>query len=428
MKIDQAHKAMKRRVVVTGMGLVTPLGSEVSIVWDRLIKGHSGISMIEPSGFFEGFDVSALPSRIAGQVPEEYLVDIVSAKERARIDRFILLGIAAGKALQDAKWLPQSDEEKERTGTYIGAGIGGLPEIEKTVNVLYQKGVRRVSPFFIPASLINLVASHLAMLHQLRGPSLAMATACASGAHSIGEAAYVIERGDADVMVAGGSEASVCPIGTAGFSALKGLSTHFNECPEKASRPFDRDRDGFVIAEGAGILILEEEEHALRRGAKIYGELLGYAATSDAYHITAPSGDGARRCMIQALHKAGLKSQDIGYINAHGTSTPAGDLAELRAVESLFKPEDGVMMSSTKSSIGHSLGAAGSIEAIFILKALETGQIPPTLNLENPEETYIDLVPLVAKMRPGLKHVMSNSFGFGGTNATLIFGRGFRER
>lgn len=413
---------MKRRVVITGVGAITPLGHEISTIWDRLIRGESGITPIT------SFDVQDLPSKIAGQVitgPEHFRPeDWVSPREQAKTDRFIILGIAAAhQALADARWLPQTEEAQERTGVYIGSGIGGLPEIERTAITLHTKGARRVSPFFIPSSLINLVAGQISIQFGLRGPNLAMVTACSSGAHAIGEAARIIQSGDADVMVAGGTESAICPIGVAGFSAMRALSTGFNAEPTRASRPWDKQRDGFIIGEGAGILVLEDLEHAQKRGAPIYGEVVGYGLSGDAYHIAAPhdTGEGAYRSMSMALKKAHLQPEDIGYINAHGTSTPMGDLAELRAVERLFSHN--VAMSSTKSSIGHLLGAAGSVEAIFSLLTLKTGIMPPTLNLEDPEPTRINLVPLTAQENPGLRYVMSNSFGFGGKNATLIFGK-----
>lgn len=416
-----------KRVVVTGMGLVTPLGCCVEKVWKRLIAGESGITSIT------AFDTSDLPSKIAGQVldtspggdfcPLEWITE----RDLKKMDRFITLGVtAACKALQDSGWAPQSDDEKERTGVLIGAGIGGLPEIARTAVSLHESGARRgVSPFFVPSSLINLTSGHVSILCDLRGPNLAVVTACSSGSNAIEDAYRLIQCGDADVMVAGGSESAVCRIGVSGFSALRALSTHFNEEPERASRPWDRDRDGFVIGEGAGIVILEELEHARKRGARIYGEIVGYGLSSDAYHMTLPleDGAGAFRCMKNALKKAGIHAEDIGYINAHGTSTPAGDRAELAAVERLFGQKEWAgVMSSTKSAVGHLLGAAGSVEAIFTLLALHHGQIPPTLNLENPEITDIDLAPLKAQTR-AIEYAMSNSFGFGGTNVSLVFKR-----
>jgi 3-oxoacyl-[acyl-carrier-protein] synthase II len=406
------------------MGLITPLGCQVERVWERLIAGESGITPVER------FDVEGFSSKVAGQVLEgpDFFSQWVSSKEQKKMDRFILLGVsAAAIALQDARW-PEDSFDAERTGVLIGSGIGGLPEIEQSSITLYTRGPGRVSPFFVPSSLINLLSGHISVRYGLTGPSLAVVSACSSGAHAIGEAAEMIRRGIVDVMVAGGAEAAICPMGLAGFSAMKALSTHFNEDPTRASRPFDRDRDGFVIGEGAGIVVLERLEHALERGAPIYGELLGYGLSSDAHHIVAPHehGDGAYRCMKMALKNAGLTPEAIGYVNAHGTSTPAGDLAELRAIERLFssheRKKDPLRVSSTKSSMGHLLGAAGSVEAILCLLAHMHGKIPATLNLDHPEETHLDLVPYVAQDVGDLQASLSNSFGFGGTNATLIFG------
>jgi 3-oxoacyl-[acyl-carrier-protein] synthase II len=414
---------MNRRVVVTGLGAVTPLGCGVQTTWKRLLEGKSGISLVK------SFDTTDIASKIAGVIPEEgegaFIADHwVDPKEQRRMDRFIVLGIAAAtQALEDAGWKPISSTQKERTGVIIGSGIGGLPEISSTAVVLETKGPRRVSPFFVPASLINLVAGYVSVMFDLRGPNYAIVTACAAGSHSIGEAVRLIERGDADVMVAGGSEGAVCPLGLSGFASMKALSTHYNDCPEKASRPWDVGRDGFVIGEGAGVVVLEDLEHALNRGAHIYGEIVGYGLSSDAYHVTAPSstGEGAVRAMLGALSSAGLRPEDIQYINAHGTSTPLGDRAELFAVRSIFK-DIPVAMSSTKSSTGHLLGAAGSVEAIFCLLALRDQKIPGTLNLTDCQEDVgnIDLVPLKSKDLE-CRYVLSNSFGFGGTNASLIF-------
>ena len=410
-----------RRVVVTGLGMVTPLGSGVQENWKRLIKGESGISNIR------GFEYTDLPSKVAGQIPQEgegafNPNDWMTPKEQKRVDRFIILGIAAAtQALKDARWEPKTEEEKEYTGVLIGSGIGGLPEIARTAVILHEKGARRVSPFFIPASLINLTAGYISIYFGFTGPNHAVATACSSGSHAIGDAVRLIQCQDANVVVAGGAEAAVCPIGVAGFSAMRALSTHFNDDPTRASRPWDKLRDGFVISEGAGILVLEELEHAKNREAHIYGEIMGYGLSGDAHHVTSPTedGDGAYRCMKMALRKAGLSPKDIDYINAHGTSTIVGDMAELHAVERLF-PE-GVTMSSTKSSTGHLLGAAGSVEAIFTLLSINKEIVPPTLNLENClKETVIDLVPKKAKSCK-INYALSNSFGFGGTNATLVF-------
>ncbi len=414
-----------RRVVVTGIGLVTPLGCGVDTTWRRLIKHESGIRKIDT------FDVSDLSSKIAGLIPHGEgpgkfnADDWLAPKEQRKVDDFILYGIAAAaQAVEDAGWQPEGEEERARTGVLIGSGIGGLQSIYNTSIVLHEKGARRVSPFFIPASLINLVSGHVSIRYGFTGPNHAVVTACSTGAHAIGDAARMIEREDADVMVAGGTEAAVCRIGVAGFAAARALSTHFNDTPERASRPWDRDRDGFVIGEGAGVVVLEEYEHAKKRGAKIYAEFSGYGMSGDAHHVTAPApdGSGAYRSMRNALQSAKMEPADIDYINAHGTSTPLGDEIEHDAVKRLFgNAANKVSMSSTKSSIGHLLGAAGSTEAIFSILAMRDGIVPPTLNLENPSEGCdMDLVPHEAKERE-VKTVLSNSFGFGGTNASLIF-------
>ena len=413
-----------RRVVVTGMGIASPLGVGVEHVWQRLLKGDCGLGPIR------GFETQDLACRIAGQVPlgqGEGLLDLeglLPLKEMKKVDRFILYALAAGdEALANAGWHPQTDEAQERTGVLIGSGIGGLPEIYNTSITLKEQGPRRVSPFFIPACLINLASGHLSIRHQLKGPNLSIVTACASGAHAIGDAARWIQVGEADVMVAGGTEASVCPIGIAGFAALKALSTSFNDTPSKASRPWDKERDGFVMGEGAGLLVLEEYEHAKKRGATIYAECVGYGASGDAFHMTAPqeTGDGAYRAMGNALKRAQISAAEVGYVNAHGTSTPMGDAIELKAVERLFGGDAASLaMSSTKGAIGHLLGAAGGVEAIFSILALRDGLLPPTLNLDSPEETVIDLVPHVAREKK-IRYALSNSFGFGGTNAALIF-------
>jgi len=410
-----------RRVVVTGLGLVSPLGCGVNVTWDRLINGESGIRAIQ------SFDVSDLPAKIAGQVPQGETADgrfnaddWVSPKDQRRMDTFIVFALAATEqAVTDAGWKPEDEESRIRTGVMIGSGIGGLPEIAKGAVLVETGKVRRLSPFFIPATLINLPSGHAQIKYGFKGPNHSAVTACATGAHAIGDAARLIMWEDADVMVAGGSEAAICRLGIAGFSAAKALSTDFNDTPEKASRPWDVDRDGFVMGEGAGVVVLEEYEHAKKRGAKIYAEVVGYA-----HHITAPSenGDGAYRCMKMACARAQVNPGEIDYINAHGTSTPLGDEIEVGAVKRLLGGDaDNVSMSSTKSSIGHLLGAAGAAEAIFAIKALETGVVPPTLNLDNPSEGCdIDLVPHQAKERK-VETVLSNSFGFGGTNASLIF-------
>ena len=415
-----------RRVVVTGLGIVSPLGCGVEHTWKRLINGESGIRAIEH------FDVSDLAAKVAGVIPrgtgegELDLDKVVPAKERRRMDDFIVYGLAAAQeAIADSGWTPEDDEGRERTGVMIGSGIGGLPAIAEGALTLKDNGPRRVSPFFIPSALINLVSGHVSIQYGFKGPNHAVVTACATGAHAIGDAARLIMFGDADVMVAGGAEAAVCRLGIAGFASCKALSTVRNDEPQAASRPWDKDRDGFVMGEGAGVLVLEELEHARARGAKIYGEVIGYGMSGDAYHITAPAedGSGAFRAMQAALKRAELQPGDIDYINAHGTAT-MGDVIELGAVKRLFgNAVNTLSMSSTKSAIGHLLGAAGAVEAIFSLLAIRDQVAPPTLNLDNPDEGCdIDLVAKVAKKRE-INYAMSNSFGFGGTNASLIFGK-----
>ncbi len=417
-----------RRVVVTGIGMVSPLGGNVEDTWSNLIAGRSGIGPITH------FDASEMACRIAGEVkrgdgsegtynPDQWM----EPKEQRRYDDFIIMALAAAtQALDDAGWKPESYEEQCRTGVLVGSGIGGLHKIQETSILLKEKGPRRVSPFFIPGSLINLASGLISIKFGLKGPNSAVVTACSTGAHAIGDAARLVALGDADVMVAGGCETAICPIGIAGFLACKALSTSYNDTPEKASRPWDEGRDGFVMGEGAGIVVLEDYEHAKARGAKIYAELAGYGMSGDAYHITAPAqdGDGAYRCMRAALEKSGLSAHDIDYINAHGTSTPLGDEIELKAVERLLGNETrNVTMSSTKSAIGHLLGAAGAVEAIFSILAIRDQVAPPTLNLENPSvETDIDLAPLKPVKRK-IDVALSNSFGFGGTNASLLFRR-----
>jgi 3-oxoacyl-[acyl-carrier-protein] synthase II len=392
-----------------------------------LLKGESGIRPITH------FDASDLPSRIAGRIPRgdgphDYRPDDwAPPKEQKKMDDFIVYAIAAAsQAVEDAGWKPESQEARERTGVMIGSGIGGLQEIESTVRTLYEKGPRRVSPFFIPACLINLASGHVSIKYGFKGPNHAVVTACSSGAHAIGDAGRLIQYGDADIMVAGGTEGAICRIGYAGFAAARALSTARNDQPETASRPWDKGRDGFVMGEGSGILVLEELEHAKARGAHIYAELAGYGLSGDAHHITAPAsdGDGGYRAMKAALARAGLAPSDIDYINAHGTSTPLGDEIELGAVKRLFgEAARTLSMSSTKSAIGHLLGAAGSVEAIFSILALRDQIVPPTLNLDDPSEGCdIDLVPHKAKKRE-VNAVLSNSFGFGGTNASLVFKR-----
>ena len=412
-----------RRVVITGIGLVTPLGAGVDVSWRRLTAAESGLRKIER------FNVDDLPAKVAGLIPTEgdgalKVEEVMSAKDVRRNDPFILYGIAAAmEAIEDAGWTPEEDKARERTGVLIGSGIGGLGTIADTAIDLETKGPRRVSPFFIPACLINLVSGQVSIRYGFKGPNHSVVTACSTGAHAIGDASRLIQLGDADVMVAGGAEGAVCRIGIAGFAAMKALSTSYNDEPTKASRPWDQGRDGFVMGEGAGIVVLEELEHARARGAKIYGEVIGYGLSGDAYHITAPSpdGDGGYRSMKMALDRAGLAPSDIDYVNAHGTSTPLGDEIELGAVKRLFgKASDGVSMSSTKSAIGHLLGAAGGVEAIFALLAIHHQTVPPTLNLDDPSEGCdLDLVPHRAKERE-VRAVLSNSFGFGGTNATLV--------
>ncbi len=416
-----------RRVVVTGMGLVTPLGIGLDQVWRRLLAGESGI------GAIQSFDVSDLPSRVAGQVPRGDRAsglfnadDWVPPKDHRRMDEFIIFAMgAAVQAVEDSGWQPASEEEFERTGVMIGSGIGGLPAITEAALTLQERGPRRISPFFIPSSLINLASGNVSIRYGFKGPNHAVVTACSTGAHAIGDAARLIMLDDADVMVCGGTEAAICRLGLAGFAAARALSTNFNDDPPRASRPWDQSRDGFVMGEGAGILVLEEYEHARERNAKIYAEVLGYGMSGDAHHLTAPAedGNGAFRSMRNALKSARLAPDSIDYINAHGTSTPLGDEIELGAVKRLFGDHAyRLAMSSTKSAIGHLLGAAGSVEAIFSILAMRDGVVPPTLNLDNPSPSCdIDLVPKVAQERR-VKYVLSNSFGFGGTNASLIFG------
>ena len=416
-----------RRVVVTGMGMVTPLGSGVDHNWSQIIAGKSGISRIE------GFDVSDISCQIAGQVPEKDAVggldldNWIDPREQRKQDRFIQLGlVAACQAIEDSDWKPQDRESQNRTGVMIGSGIGGLESIVKTDQLVREKGPRRISPFFIPSALINLISGHVSIRYGFRGPNHAVVTACSTGAHAIGDAARMVALDDADVMVAGGAEAAVCRIGMAGFAAARALSTSYNGTPEAASRPWDKGRDGFVMGEGAGIVVLEELEHAKVRGAKIYGEIKGYGMSGDAHHITAPAedGDGGFRAMQAALKRAGLAPSDIDYVNAHGTSTPLGDLIEAKAVARLLgDAAANVSISSTKSATGHLLGAAGAIEAIYAIKTVQTGDLPPTLNLNDPEDQVadFDLVPLKSRHRK-VRNAMSNSFGFGGTNASLIMG------
>ncbi|BCA60923.1 3-oxoacyl-ACP synthase [Sphingomonas sp. HMP9] len=414
-----------RRVVVTGLGLVTPLGADVETAWANILAGKSG------AGPITRFDASDQVCRIACEVKpadHEYGFDPgkrVDHKVQRQVDPFIIYGIdAAGQALEDAGLTEMTLEESWRAGVSIGSGIGGLPGIESESIVLHTKGPRRVSPHFVHGRLINLISGQVSIKYGLRGPNHAVVTACSTGAHAIGDAARMIAMDDADVMLAGGAEGTVCPLGIAGFAQARALSTNFNDSPEKASRPYDKDRDGFVMGEGAGVLVLEEYEHAKARGAKIYAEVIGYGLSGDAYHVTAPhpEGDGAFRSMQMAIKKSGLKLEDIDYINAHGTSTPLGDELELGAVRRLFGDAiSGLSMSSTKSAIGHLLGGAGAVESIFCILALRDQIVPPTLNLDNPSDSCVgvDLVPHVAKKRE-VRAVLNNSFGFGGTNASLV--------
>ncbi|TVR05605.1 MAG: beta-ketoacyl-[acyl-carrier-protein] synthase II [Salinarimonadaceae bacterium] len=417
-----------RRVVVTGLGMVSPLACGVEESWSRLLEGRSGARRIE------SFDTSDLPCKIACQIPRGDGTDgtfnpdqWMDPKDQRKVSEFIVYAMAAARqALDDAGWAPKTYEEQIASGVLIGSGIGGIDGIAEAAIILRDKGPRRISPFFIPGRLINLASGYVSIEFGLKGPNHSVVTACSTGAHAIGDAARLVALGDADVMVAGGTESPVGRLSLAGFAACRALSTNFNDDPARASRPYDRDRDGFVMGEGAGVVVLEEFEHAKARGAKIYGELIGYGLSGDAFHITSPSedGDGAYRCMRAALKRAGLDASDIDYVNAHGTSTPLGDELELKAVERLVGNSAATLsMSSTKSAIGHLLGAAGAVEAIFSLLAIRDGVAPPTLNLDNPSvETAIDLTPRTPKKKE-INVALSNSFGFGGTNASLIFSR-----
>jgi 3-oxoacyl-[acyl-carrier-protein] synthase II len=417
-----------RRVVITGLGMVSPLACGVEETWARLVAGESG------AGPITRFDSSQLATHIACEVPlgdgsdgTFNADDWMSTKDQRKVDTFILYAMAAAEqAVRDAGWMPEDEADRERTGFIIGSGIGGLQSIAETTLVLKEKGPRRVSPFFIPGALINLCSGQVSIRYGFKGPNHAVVTACSTGAHAIGDGTRLIQHGGADVMIAGGSEAAICEIGIAGFAACKALSTNFNDTPEKASRPYDRDRDGFVMGEGAGVVVLAEGEHARARGAKIYAEVVGYGLSGDAYHITspAPDGDGGFRSMSAALKGAGITPDQIDYVNAHGTSTPLGDEIELGAVTRLLGNAAGkVTMSSTKSSTGHLLGAAGAVEAIFCVLALRDQIAPPTINLENPSvESVIDLAPMQAVKRK-IDVALSNSFGFGGTNASLVLRR-----
>jgi 3-oxoacyl-[acyl-carrier-protein] synthase II len=417
-----------RRVVVTGVGMVSPLGCGAEASWQRLLAGESGGAKIE------GFETADLACRIACQIPRGDGSDgsfnpdqWMEPKEQRKVDPFIVYAMAAAtQALDDAGWHPTSYEDQCASGVLIGSGIGGIGGIYDASVTLIERGPRRISPFFIPGRLINLAGGYVSIAHGLKGPNNAVVTACSTGSHAIGDAARLIALGDADVMVAGGTESPINRLSLAGFAACRALSTGFNDEPTRASRPYDRDRDGFVMGEGAGVVVLEAYEHAKARGAKIYGEVIGYGLSGDAYHITSPSedGDGAYRCMAAALKRAGISPSDIDYVNAHGTSTPLGDELELKAVERIVGNAAATLsMSSTKSAIGHLLGAAGAVEAIFALLAMRDGMVPPTLNLDNPSvDTAIDLVPHQAKKKQ-VDVALSNSFGFGGTNASLIFRR-----
>ena len=415
-----------RRVVVTGMGIVSPLGLGTEQVWKRLLAGESGI------GAIQSFDVKDLPAKIAGQVPQGTRADgkldlgeWMPAKDQRKMDRFIQLAmVAAAEAVEDAGWTPEDEDERCATGVLIGSGIGGLQTIFEASQQVIDGKAKRLSPFFIPSALINLASGHISIKYGFKGPNHAVVTACATGVHAIGDAARLIQLGDAEVMIAGGAEAAVCEIGMAGFCAARALSTGFNDTPQKASRPWDKDRDGFVMGEGAGVVVLEEYEHARKRGAKIYGEFAGYGMSGDAYHITAPAEghDGAFRAMKAAMKNGKVTPADIQYINAHGTSTPLGDDLELQACERLFgDAAKTVAMSSTKSSVGHLLGAAGAVEAIFSILAVRDNVAPPTLNLDEPStQSVIDRVAHHAQPRR-IDIALSNSFGFGGTNASILF-------
>ncbi len=416
-----------RRVVITGMGMVTPLGQGVDANWKNLLAGKSGISRIQ------SFNVSDISCQIAGLIPEKNDINglnmdnFIDPKDQRKIDRFIQLGIvAATEAIDDSYWVPKAVFHQERTGVMIGSGIGGLKTIVETNELMNERGPRRISPFFIPSALINLISGHVSIKFGFKGPNHSVVTACSTGAHAIGDAARIIAVDDADVMIAGGAEAAVCRLGVAGFAAARALCTKYNDSPEIASRPWDIGRDGFIMGEGAGVVVLEEYEHALKRGAKIYCEIKGYGMSGDAHHITAPAsdGDGGFRSMKNALKRANLEPADIGYINAHGTSTPLGDMIEAGAVMRLFGDcLNSLSMSSTKSATGHLLGAAGAIEAIYSALAVRDNMLPPTLNLDEKEEGLenLDLVPIKSRNKK-IKNAMSNSFGFGGTNASLIIG------
>lgn len=408
----------KRRVVVTGLGMLSPVGNTVDSTWDAIVAGQSGISLIDH------FDTSAYATRFAGLVKDFNSEDYISRKDARKMDAFIQYGIAAGiQAFKDSG-IEVTEENAPRIGAAIGSGIGGLGLIEENHGALVKGGPRKISPFFVPSTIVNMVAGHLTIMLGLRGPSISIATACTSGVHNIGHAARMIAYNDADVMLAGGAEKASTPLGVGGFGAARALSTR-NDNPQAASRPWDKDRDGFVLGDGAGILVLEEYEHAKARGAKIYAEIVGFGMSSDAYHMTSPpeNGEGAALAMVNALCDAGLNASQVGYINAHGTSTPAGDKAEAQAVKSVYGADAGkVMVSSTKSMTGHLLGAAGAVESIFTILTLRDQIVAPTINLDNPDEGCdLDFVPGAARQVKGLEYALCNSFGFGGTNGSVIF-------
>jgi 3-oxoacyl-[acyl-carrier-protein] synthase II len=406
-----------RRVVVTGIGVVSPLGTGTEKNWSALMNGQSGIARITR------FDASELPTQIAGEVKDFNPEDFIDKKEIKKMDLFIQYALGAAELAMQDSGLQVTEENAERVGVLVGAGLGGLPAIERYHTAMLEGGYRKISPFFIPMLIINLAPGHISIRYGAKGPNVSSVSACATGTHSIGDAYHMILRGDADAMIAGGTEATVTPLGIAGFNVMKALSTR-NEDPTGASRPFEKGRDGFVMAEGAGILVLEEYETARKRGAKVYAEVCGYGLTGDAYHLTAPSpgGEGAARCMRMALRTAGVNPEEVDYINAHGTSTPFNDLYESLAIKTVFGPHaDQVMVSSTKSMTGHALGAAGGLEAVYCLLAMDRGAIPPTINYQEPDpECNLDYVPNTARQH-SVKIAMSNSFGFGGTNATLLF-------
>ena len=408
-----------RRVVVTGLGTINPLGNTVETSWNSLISSNSGISKINK------FEVENYPCKIAGSIDDSNINDdIVNLREQKKIDRFITLGlIAADEAIKDSGFV-SDNESSFKYGVMVGSGIGGLDTIYRNSSILDNKGIRKISPFFIPSSLINLLSGHISIKYNLKGPNSSPVTACATGTHAIGDSFTIIKNNKADLMVCGGAEAAICPLGISGFSAARALCDTFNENPENGSRPWDRDRSGFVMGEGAGVLVLEEFDHAKKRNAKIYGEVKGYGMSGDAFHITKPSedGNGGFRAMEMALRESNLNTDEIGYVNAHGTSTQVGDMIELSAVEKLFGSNNNLFMSSNKSAIGHLLGAAGAVEAVFSFKSLETKTLPPTLNLDNPStNTSINLIPHEA-ISKGVSNIISNSFGFGGTNASIIIG------